>query len=241
LEELRLQSVAEDFLLGEERKWPRIPTSIPALFADNDGEFREEKITNLSRGGCFLKTIFPRDKGEAIEVILFLPGTAHEVTVQGEVMHSVTTGVEEERGMGILFTTVEPNLKRFLANYLYELERTGETGVRSAPRIVTLPCEIDLSGNSGPGTAVLRNLSKNGLFFETRKPLSLFEHLTMSITDPMSGLTLTLSGDVVHLRKLDHKPGFYGVGIRFVDLDENTRELVQSMLRETILTRALLG
>ena len=224
----------EDFIIGENRCWPRIQTTINALFSDHQGRFREDQVSNLSKGGLFLNTPNPLPKGENIEIILVLPDQSCEVAVQGQIMHS------NSKGMGVMFTTIEPSLKTTLGNFIDRLlDINGGGGKRISPRIHTPPCKIQINASKGKQGAILSNISKNGMFIRTENPLNLFEHVHTCITHPDTYLDLELEGEVTHIQKITSQMYSFGAGIRFLNLDEDTEVTVMEIVREIMLRQRI--
>jgi len=222
-----------DFDVGEQRFYPRIDTVFSALYADAKGSFHEVEVTNLSKGGVFLKTNKPFRKGENIEVILMLPDDAAEVAVQGQVMHVATEGKPNDIGMGVMFTTVEPSLKEWLHDFIESLLHQAGGGQRRAPRVSAGQQPILLTrGVNAPDSVILCNISANGMFIQVKDHLNVFEQVALLITHPKTRITLEVKGEVVHLHKVSEKPALYGAGIRFLPMPETTLASVKSLIHD---------
>jgi len=243
MEEPKPNISAKDFLIGEHRCWPRIQTSLTALYADPLGSFREERVSNLSKGGLFLNTSKPLPKGEQLELILLLPDQTCEIAVSGQVMHShyprEIRSSDETPGMGIMFTTVEPNLKNTLGNFIDRLLQTEGGGKRIEPRVHSPPCKIQINAAKGKQGAILTNISKNGMFIRTENPLNLFEHVHTCITHPETYFDLELEGEVAHIKKIDSHSYSFGAGIHFLNLDPDTENAVLEIVREIMLRQRI--
>lgn len=234
------QAYGEDFLIGEQRRWPRVDTTFTAMFADGDGYFREEQVVNVSKGGLFLKTRRPLAKNHRVEMILMLPDQSAEIAVQGQVIHSKQLPDQDDfAGMGIMFTTVEPNLKHSLGHFIDRLFDANGGGEREHPRVAVPSQKIVLSGAGGESTALLCNLSQDGMYIRTQNSLSLFGKVTTYLTNPETYLRFEIPGEVVHLQKVSDIAPCFGAGIRFTDLDPSAKNAVIEMVREIMFRQKI--
>lgn len=80
----------------DRRKDPRIPTDL-WIEAEAGDELYFHRAANLSAGGAFFDKTIPAPLGHIVALRFTLPGTAHEVRCQGEI---VSAG---EREMGVKF------------------------------------------------------------------------------------------------------------------------------------------
>jgi len=234
-----------DFLIGENRLWPRIQTSIMAIFADTQGYLHEERVSNLSKGGMFIQTKAPLSQKDRLEFILILPDHSCEIAVQGQIRHrrSVKTNSEpkEAIGLGIMFTSVEPSLKTTLGNFIDRLLDTevGGGGDRLSPRVATPPCKVTISATGRKEGAILTNISKSGMFIRSKTPLNLFEQVQICITHPETYLELELIGEVLHVHKMEDPKLGFGAGLRFVNLDPQTEIAVIELVREIMFRQKI--
>ena len=232
-------NIPADFWISHQRRFPRIQTEFHALHAFEDGSFREEPVTNLSKGGLFLRSKRPRKKGERIEIILMLPDQSAEVTVQGQVMYCNYLGdqLEYTYGMGIMFTAIEPNLKKWLGHFIDRLIQDEGGGKRVEPRVHTDPCKITLNKSGKESGAMLCNISRHGMYIRTDHSYSLFERVETVLEHPNSALKMEVAGEIIHIQKMDNNSLPYGMGLRFVDLTTSMEEAILSLLRDILFTK----
>jgi len=227
----------------EKRTWPRIPTSFKAFYADPKGHFREEEVINLSKGGLFLKTQEPSETGELLELILAIPESQQEITVQGQVIHNrkptKNDNMSELSGMGIMFTTIEPQLKNYLGNYITTLFQKEIADKRSDTRYQSPPNQVILHANEKEHSAILKNISKGGMLVHTEHPLVLFEIVSTVLTHPDTGLQFDIDGEVIHLQKLEKSPQCFAAGIKFIGLDSDSQDLIHEMIREIMFRQKM--
>ena len=100
---------------AEKRSCPRYPFSGVVEAFDIAGDVRlMGRLSDLSRNGCYVDTINPFAKGAA--ATLTITKDARSFTTQSKVVYS-SVGM----GMGLLFTTAEPEQLRVLGSWLSEL------------------------------------------------------------------------------------------------------------------------
>lgn len=66
--------------------------------------------SELGRGGMFLATTLVKEVGEKIDVVLVHPDTDEEFHLDGTVVRRVSSGPHEQRGLGIFFRALTPDL-----------------------------------------------------------------------------------------------------------------------------------
>jgi len=148
---------------------------------------------------------------------------------------------EEAPGMGIMFTTVEPSLKTILGNFIDRLLDTegGGGGDRLAPRVDTPPCRVQIHASKGEQGALLTNISRKGMFIQTKTPFNLFERIQTCITHPETFINLELEGEVIHVHKIADSPYGFGAGIQFLNLDAETQIAVIETVREIMFRQKI--
>jgi uncharacterized protein (TIGR02266 family) len=226
-----------------QRSWPRVSTSFKASFSDPQGHFREEEVTNLSKGGLFLKTNDPVHEGERLELMLALPNRPQEVTIFGQVIHSRKPSslnpVSIQGGMGIMFNTIEPKLKKSLAQFIAALffQNKAENGDHS--KFDSPANRVHLNANLDGNSATLKNITPEGIFIHIEHPLVLFEKVKTNLAHPDTGLDLELEGEVIQVQRIGQNIQKYAAGIKFLGMDRATQEPVQEILREILLRQQL--
>lgn len=240
---------SDDFLIGEQRSWPRAQTVFKALYADQEGYFREDKVLNVSKGGLFLQSRCPRQKGERLELILILPDETCEITVQGQIMHSCSFAKNPQEpmsqetlcGMGIMFTSIEPQLKDRLGFFIDRLFdcKGGGGGKRQRPRVQPPLNQVQLNLTQKEQSAVLCNLSATGMLLRLRDPVVLLEKMTLAIMHPDTTYQFELQGEIIHTQKTHDPTHPYAAGIRFINLDGKTQETIFELIREIMFRQQI--
>ena len=82
--------------------------------------------------------------------------------------------------------------------------------------------------------ARIGNLSEGGLFLRTSTPMSLGAKTTVRLGD---AATVEASARVVWTRAIEGHEGPAGMGLKFVDLDEQLREQIKALVQEEQATK----
>ncbi len=103
-----------------QRQFERVDVRIRTIYHDEiDADASDSLMSNLSLGGCFIRSTRVSPTGSAIQVKFKLPGRDEVIEARGTVRWAKGTGPEEERGMGIQFDEIRPEhlllLKQFIA------------------------------------------------------------------------------------------------------------------------------
>jgi type IV pilus assembly protein PilZ len=102
---------------------------------------------------------------------------------------------------------------------------------RRAPR---LPVDVKVDYRTAGSfiTDYTRNISRGGLFIRTSLPLEVGERVRLRLTLPDGDAPFALDGVVKWIATLrDREKHPPGMGIEFVDFDEDTRRKLEQMVR----------
>jgi len=107
------------------REHQRIRVDVPAvLVSEIDAEESDSLLSNLSLGGCFIRSSRPSAAATRLRLTFRLPGTAHDIAALGEVRWVQRSGAPENRGLGVQFVEIAPEdllvLKRYVEDRLEE-------------------------------------------------------------------------------------------------------------------------
>ncbi len=105
---------------ADQRASLRVPTRLDASFA-TVGEIRRSLMTNLSRGGVFLRTEDLVDLGTRFELCIHIDESGEDIRVRTEVVsHNVGPGFgSREHGMGLRFLDMDEATQKQI-DELYE-------------------------------------------------------------------------------------------------------------------------
>ena len=228
----------------------------PATLAPRDGEpeasasvrrvvmpfrsllaFEREFQTNIARGGIFVPTTEPFERGERIEVELDLRFCAHRLVLAAEVVSFHPPDLAAAGGsVGVAVQFLESITT--LRNLLTEV-----AGVEAAAAITSLPqrdggsprhrrtrtriaAVMGMRGRSRP--AHTRNVSRSGaLIVAEGDPPAIGERLQLTLVDPRSGDSVRI--DATAVRRLERDGRVIGVGVRF-EIDPDGEGAVTSFL-----------
>ena len=86
---------------NEKRKETRVPVDL-WIEAARDGELYYQRASNLSVGGAFFVQTVPLPLGTRVSLKFTLPGDAHEIVCDGDIVSA------KELGMGVQFVMLAP-------------------------------------------------------------------------------------------------------------------------------------
>jgi len=107
----------------ESRQYDRVDVRLRTVYHDEiDAEESDSLMSNLSLGGCFIRTSRVLPPGSTIQVKFRLPESDVEIEASAKVRWVQDSGAEEERGMGVQFEEIRQSdlllLKQFIGKKL---------------------------------------------------------------------------------------------------------------------------
>lgn len=96
----------------------RIDTLLKTEVTNRAGVTREERVTALSEGGCYVCSSAPEPVHTVLSLTLFIKN--REIKVSAVVQYSSTMigGQHKEPGMGVKFTSIRPEDRTFVCDYI---------------------------------------------------------------------------------------------------------------------------
>ncbi len=91
--------------------------------------------------------------------------------------------------------------------------------------------EAQETGPTGRDSVTLHNLSVGGTFFIYRKDLGIGSLLDLKIDVPESMLTVNCVGEVTRIEQF-MSTSMFGTAIKFIDIGEKEKELINKMAEE---------
>ncbi|MBI5892247.1 MAG: TIGR02266 family protein [Deltaproteobacteria bacterium] len=88
---------------------------------------------------------------------------------------------------------------------------------------------VKYSGNSFDYCDYILNISSNGVFIMTDKPMQIGEHIKMQFNIPHNKVLVELTGRVVWVNKQNNKHP-RGMGIEFIDYPEYSKKMLEEYL-----------
>jgi uncharacterized protein (TIGR02266 family) len=106
-----------------QRRHERVDVRLRTVYHDEiDAEESDSLMSNLSLGGCFIRSSRVLPQGSTIHVKFKIPETEAVVQAVATVRWAQDSGPEESRGMGVQFTDISGEallaLKQFIAQKL---------------------------------------------------------------------------------------------------------------------------
>lgn len=108
--------------MQERRREKRIPVEVEVRYSSQEG-FAIEWITNISKGGLFIKSEKPLPPGTPLKITFSIPGKDVPVEVGGVVRWSVPPSSSPSviPGMGIQITEIDEKSKKILDAFVDEI------------------------------------------------------------------------------------------------------------------------
>jgi CheY-like chemotaxis protein len=100
------------------RKNIRIDTLLKVVVKNGAGAARQEQVTALSEGGCYIGSSAPEPVQTVLSLTLYIK--SREIQVSASVQYSSTMigGQHKEPGMGMKFTSIRPEDRTFVCDYI---------------------------------------------------------------------------------------------------------------------------
>ena len=225
----------------EQRQKPRIEAKIKIASRKKDLSY-ETFMGNISQSGIFLETPKPFAKiGEKIDMLIHLPASSDSIGVLGKVVRIVGPNqVGKQKGVGIEFLKIEARQTALFNRFLEEILLARGIGCRKFPR-VDARIVVAFKSKTDMGKCLSGNLSKGGIFLQTKANITLGQIVSLSLIHPVTEQALELDGEIVHVRKSikqNSKVDFSdGIGIKFVDLDSVKQERLKQFLRNLLIQK----
>jgi len=200
---------------AERRRVPRVPFKATSVVAETvSTRVVVARTTELSRFGCFVRTINLLPQGSRIQIEL-VEGR-DTFTASGKVAHV------RGDGMGIVFGTVEPKNYEILSKWLSRTPRQSDRYSFAATALVK---EL---GSWGQGL-ITRDLSVGGCFIKTAVPLAKGSQIRVHIEH--AGAEFTAIGRVTDNVTAE------GMGVEFVEVEPKDRAILDKWLADEKASR----
>jgi type IV pilus assembly protein PilZ len=202
-------------------------------------QFYKEYTKDISKGGLFIKTDKILNSQDVVEISLYLPDQDEPIKMVGEIVHVIEPELADahgwEGGMGVHFVDFEKGAHQQIEDYItrhYKEEPSMRVPDRRAHPRVSIRLRVKF-----PSLEVLQqdysnDISRGGIFIQTQKPRAVGDRFVITMVHPVSGEELEFNGEVVRVTREDAKaPGSVsGMGIRFLELDEEKRKSIDKFL-----------
>ncbi len=108
--------------MQERRREERIPVEVEVRYSSQEG-FAIEWITNISKGGLFIKSENPLPPGTPLKITFSVPGKDVPIELGGVVRWSVSPSSSPSviPGMGIQITEIDDKSRKILDAFVDEI------------------------------------------------------------------------------------------------------------------------
>jgi len=223
---------------ADKRKHSRVKAKLVMRYRNADA-LVEEYTRNISKGGLFVLTDNPYPLGSDIELTIELPDASGEIEAKARVMHVVPRDESDPSsrpGMGLELTDIPAEGREIIEGYVArQLKKDGASSSLDRPDQPRKRSKLRVRflDEQALKDEYLQNISHGGIFIKTRHPKQLNEILDLNLTHPKTGENLHVEGEVVRIvseeesRRTGQPPG---MGIRFVDVDEELAGKLKSLV-----------
>lgn len=196
---------------GERRCQPRIPFKATSVVAEiGSTQVVVAQTSELSRYGCFVKTIKPYPQGTRVRIEMAEGGATFSAL--GVVAYIAGDG------MGVIFSTVEPENDEILAKWLSRIPGLSERYSAATT------AEVQELASRNEQVVITRDLSAGGCFVETALPSSKGSRMRLRITH--RGQDFTAVARVTENVRPD------GMGLEFVEIEPGDRAILEKWLAD---------
>lgn len=196
---------------GDRRRLPRISFKATSVVAEiGSTQIVVAQTTELSRYGCFVKTIEPYPQGTRVRIEMAEAGTTFSAS-------GVVAYVAGD-GMGVIFSMVDPENYEILAQWLSRSPRFSERYSIGAT------AEVKELGSWNEQVLITRDLSAGGCFVETATPSPKGSRMRVHIT--YRGEEFTAVGRVTDNVRPD------GMGVEFIEMEPKDRAILDKWLAD---------
>lgn len=100
----------------------RCAVSLKVTYQSFD-KFITEYTKNVSKGGMFVKTRTPHEKGSRTDVLLHVPGIDEPLKIIAEVVHTnLSEPLDENSGIGVKFIDIDESSRQKLVDFIRSQE-----------------------------------------------------------------------------------------------------------------------
>jgi uncharacterized protein (TIGR02266 family) len=201
------------------RKYPRVSIKISMVYYLGEEEIRSQ-ATIVGGGGIFLESRQPLPLGT--EVALRFRPAKHLPLIQakGKVCYQVPG-----QGMALEFTEISDEQRGVLLRWIHH--RTGNKRQFPRARLAT-----QVSCNDSMMLAYSRDVSRGGMFIETREPYAIGSRISLRFNMEKESPAVVATGVVTYqVDKL-------GMGVQFVDMSPEDRQRIQNYVAANLLRPA---
>jgi uncharacterized protein (TIGR02266 family) len=199
------------------------------------------RAEDLGIGGMLLTWADGKPREDKLSFVLKLPETRTPVQGTAEIIRMAPRPWwRRSGGLGVRFLDLKEKGLADIVDYLSR-QASGKIPIRGGERRVHARVKRRLKlrflASNSFGTTDARDISRGGVFLQTRRPPPWGSLIEISLIQPGTGETLTLPGRVVRVVHADpRRTGIVpGVGVAFEDLSEMRISLLQEFLRDYAL------
>ncbi|MGA1825481.1 MAG: PilZ domain-containing protein [bacterium] len=243
IDDTKNELIRPDAIGIERRQHERIDVSWPVTMETSKGTI-STKTVNVSISGAFVICQNPLPLKEVFAINMNIPHSK-DISITAEVVWTNSNIAEDvivNRGMGIRFINISKEDHRALNNVLQTISSNqNETaGIDEIPMVERRQHErfdiewpVTMETSQGIIEAKTKDISMSGAFIICEQPLPLNENFNLTFNVPNRD-PITTTAEVVwsNISVPDEKIITRGMGIRFIQVAEDTKVRITGALKE---------
>jgi len=210
------------------------PMVFPVRYV-SEGAAIQTTSRGLSGEGIAVRSLVPPSVGARVSMALYLPGNSKPEVAVGVVAAS-THDRPVPAGFWVQFTAIDVAARERIAALVVEKARKARE-LRDARGFQRFHTQFTVRCRTA--REVVRehaqNISRGGMFIQTRTPPPLDEVITVQLELPDGGSSATTSGLVMHRVTEDEaeQQGIVpGIGVQFLDADDQFRDRIDRYVEQ---------
>jgi len=201
------------------------PMVFPVRYV-SEGAAIQTTSRGLSGEGIAVRSLVPPSVGARVSMALYLPGNSKPEVAVGVVAAS-THDRPVPAGFWVQFTAIDVAARERIAALVVEKARKARE-LRDARGFQRFHTQFTVREHA-------QNISRGGMFIQTRTPPPLDEVITVQLELPDGGSPATTSGLVMHRVTEDEgeQQGIVpGIGVQFLDADDQFRDRIDRYVEQ---------
>jgi uncharacterized protein (TIGR02266 family) len=217
------------------------PMVFPVRYV-SEGAAIQTTSRGISDEGIAVRSLIPPRLGARVSLALYLPGSPKPEVAVGVVAAS-TRDQPVPAGFWVQFTAIDPDARGRIAALVAEKSRETRSARPDTRGFKRFHTEFQVRFRTAREFARehAQNISRGGVFIQTSNAPPVDDVITVQLELPDGGPPATATGLVMHRVTVEEarKTGtLAGIGVQFLDADDQFRERIDSYIESLSVARA---